>query len=152
FKTLKSLVDEMDDPEPPQGFLPRIPGSPREGIPPANTCNQYLLRDWMVDPAVLEEHPEWHKRRLVISDDEPIETPPPTQSNKRKNELKAHQNSSTLPPDAKKARLDLSAAREKLKDTLAGETFEGLGLALEDEGGPGPSQNALEEEEDDLYD
>ncbi|KAG8685498.1 hypothetical protein FRC11_010483 [Ceratobasidium sp. 423] len=98
FKTLKSLMDEMDDLEPPQGFLPWIPGSPQEGILPANTCNH-----------------------------------------------------STLPPDAKKAHLDLLAAQEKLKDTLAGEMFEGLGLALEDEGGPGPSQNAPEEEEDDLY-
>ncbi|CUA69543.1 hypothetical protein RSOLAG22IIIB_08551 [Rhizoctonia solani] len=152
FTALKTLVDEMDDPAPPpRGPYPRKPGSPREGDPPSNQCNQFLLREWMIDPAVLEQHPEWRRQRLVIPDDEPVQTQAPTQVNKRKNKPDIYQTGSVL-VNAKKARLDLSAAQGKLQDTLAGETLEELGLGL-DEGLPGVSRKESDDdEEEDLYD
>ncbi|GAB1523797.1 hypothetical protein RhiTH_006947 [Rhizoctonia solani] len=163
FKNLKELVDAVADPEPPvHGFRPQAPGSPREGILPANTCNQYLLRDWMIEPQILADHPEWHWRRLVISDNKPIQTQASTQANKQKQWPTTHTSSPAQSLDIKKACLDLTAAQERLKKALAGETLEELGLALQDEleGGLDPPQGKLEnpreeneedESEDNLY-
>ncbi|KAG9126142.1 hypothetical protein FRC07_004749 [Ceratobasidium sp. 392] len=47
FVAMKKAVDEIEDPDPPRGYQKRIPGPPREGPPPRNNLNKYLLHRWM---------------------------------------------------------------------------------------------------------
>ncbi|KAF8673861.1 hypothetical protein RHS04_07583 [Rhizoctonia solani] len=85
-----------------------------------------------------------------------------TQANKQKQWPTTHTSSPAQSLDIKKACLDLTAAQERLKKALAGETLEELGLALQDEleGSLDPPQGKLEnpreeneedESEDNLY-
>lgn len=121
---MKADVDSRVDPDPPRAYATRIPGPPREGPPPNNLCNQYLLREWMVDPAVLTANPEWKRTRRVIPDNEPVESEAHSRKRKRSGPGSTHVQGTTVEVD--RVRQDYHRAKTTHNTDLGGKSLEQL--------------------------
>ncbi|KAF8597414.1 hypothetical protein BDV93DRAFT_562368 [Ceratobasidium sp. AG-I] len=117
----KKAIDAVPDtkPQTKRAVTVAVRGDVRPGSPRRNKTLENRVRQWMVDPEVLNQHPQWMQDGRVLADDA---TDVPATRSKRK--VSSVQSGSVAGPSnkGKQARLTLQA-RKKILDDKVGESI-----------------------------